>query len=368
MIRINFFGDFVSKDPERIVFSPEITDLLHNSSLNVVNFEAPVKKNDNAIPIPKSGPSLCQSKLSPSFLEKFGFNVISLANNHIMDYGIDSCDFSGSLFIKADTLGVGTKDDVYKPHYYLCNGVKIGIIALAQHEFGAFDTSGDVQYGYAWVNHPKVPYIISIAKEECDFLFIFCHCGIEDINIPLPEWRCIYKSFIDYGADAVIASHPHRVQGFEYYKNAPIFYSIGNFFFDKEGLPDFQYHGVVVSIIINEQKNLEVEYKYVVKSGDSILVDNNPVQFEYLNKLLQEPLYQQEVTRITLDLMPMYMHYYRTSVNGFPSIWRLKDFLNAIRTSMHRDINSTLLLNSIRCESHRYLFSRGLKLMSNNQY
>lgn len=368
MIKINFFGDFISKDPEQIVFSPEIEDLLQNSALNIVNFEAPVKRNQTTSPIPKSGPSLCQSEKTPAFLEKMGFNVISFANNHIMDYGPESCEYSKTLFSTADVIGVGTVAEAYKPHYYSQDGVKIGIVALAQQEFGALDISGNINYGYAWVNHPSVPLIISSAKDRCDFLFVFCHCGIEDINIPLPEWRAIYKSFIDYGADAVIASHPHRVQGFEYYNEHPIFYSIGNFFFDKEGLPAFQYQGIIASIIIDDEKKLSTDYKYVEKNGNNIIIDEAPVRLEELNKLLEVPGYQQAVDRTTIEMMPQYMHYYRISVNGFSSIWKVKEFLNAIRSSLRRNNDAALLLNSIRCESHRYLFSRGLKLLSGNSF
>ena len=61
-----------------------------------------------------------------------------------------------------------------------------------------------------------------------------CHAGLEKVNYPLPEFREQYKRFIDYGADAIIAHHPHVVQGWEYYNNKLIAYSLGNFIWQKK--------------------------------------------------------------------------------------------------------------------------------------
>ena len=66
------------------------------------------------------------------------------------------------------------------------------------------------------------------------------HDGIEYIDIPLPEQRERYRDFVDYGADGVFVHHPHVPQGWEVYKGRPIFYSLGNFFFNSKNTPDYK--------------------------------------------------------------------------------------------------------------------------------
>jgi poly-gamma-glutamate synthesis protein (capsule biosynthesis protein) len=86
------------------------------------------------------------------------------------------------------------------------------------------------------------------------------HDGIEYIDLPLPETIARYRDFIDYGADGVIASHPHCPQGWEKYKGKPIFYSLGNFFFNSKETVNFKankphwYEGLCVVMIISDGK------------------------------------------------------------------------------------------------------------------
>ena len=121
------------------------------------------------------------------------------------------------------------------------DGVKIGLIPLCYSaRFGVFDNYTDKDsLACAWINDLKVNHVIIEAKKEVDYLFILPHDGIEYIDIPLPETIARYRDFIDYGADAVIGSHPHCPQGWEEYKGKPIFYSLGNFLFNSKS--DYSY-------------------------------------------------------------------------------------------------------------------------------
>ena len=72
---------------------------------------------------------------------------------------------------------------------------------------------------------------IQRAKESCDFLTVYVHWGIERNTKPESYQRTLGQQYIDAGADLVIGSHPHVLQGIEYYKGKPIVYSLGNFVF-----------------------------------------------------------------------------------------------------------------------------------------
>src|SRR5690606_3657601 len=114
------------------------------------------------------------------------------------------------------------------------NGIKIGFFAGTSCDFSALKdkwTDKD-KVGCSWINQIQVNNIIRTAKEQCDHLIILSHGGIEFMDVPLPEWRDRYRELIDLGADAVIGTHPHVPQGIEIYNKKPIFYSLGNFYFD----------------------------------------------------------------------------------------------------------------------------------------
>ena len=71
-------------------------------------------------------------------------------------------------------------------------------------------------------------------REQCDYLVVYVHWGIERSERPEDYQRSLGKQYIDAGADVVIGSHPHVLQGVEYYKGKPIVYSLGNFIFRKQ--------------------------------------------------------------------------------------------------------------------------------------
>ena len=128
-------GDFRAAHPERIQISNELKKNIAGSDICVCNFEAPILK-ETANPQKKSGPALYQSVGTPSFLKENGFNVILLANNHIMDYGIDGCEATIKAFDGITTVGVGKSRDAFSAKYVEVKGRKIGFISLVQNEFG----------------------------------------------------------------------------------------------------------------------------------------------------------------------------------------------------------------------------------------
>ena len=72
---------------------------------------------------------------------------------------------------------------------------------------------------------------IKTARGQCDYLVVYVHWGVERETEPKDYQRAMGRQYIDAGADLVIGSHPHVLQGIEYYKGKPIFYSLGNFVF-----------------------------------------------------------------------------------------------------------------------------------------
>ena len=235
MSRIMIFGDFKANKVKRLNLDGALVRMLNESDINIVNFEAPVKTGHS--PIHKSGPNISQDIQAPEFLEQLGFNVISLANNHLFDFGPEGFLATKDAFSKESLIGAGTENEAYKPAVIESkDGLKIGILAATHNEFGNHGALSANELGTASLLSPKFRESVRLSALDpgIDFLLIVSHAGVENVEYPLPELREIYRELIDLGADAVIASHPHIIQGLETYKDKPIAYSLGNFCFQTD--------------------------------------------------------------------------------------------------------------------------------------
>ena len=138
-------------------------------------------------------------------------------------------------------------------------------------------------------------YPISFFK----FSFVLPHNGIEYIDVPLPETIARYRDFVDYGADGVIGSHPHCPQGWEEYKGKPIFYSLGNFFFNSKDTDQFRankphwYEGLCVKMELEAGK---INYQIInTRNLDNVqIVVDNGTDREENNRHLCTYLYNKE--------------------------------------------------------------------------
>ena len=233
-IRLLFAGDFCCK-PTTALISPseEIKSLLSSCDCRIVNFEVPLKP-DIELPERKEE-RFFQNDDAPQFLRNLGFDLFSIANNHTFDWGNEGFEKTKSVLGDA-SFGAGTYEEAYKVKEIEIDGVKIGFLALsfAVYTWPLQDIEKREGLGCAYLNDLQVNHIIIDAKKRLDYLFVLPHDGIEYVDAPMPETIARYRDFIDYGADGVFGAHPHCPQGWEEYKGRPIFYSLGNFFFNSK--------------------------------------------------------------------------------------------------------------------------------------
>lgn len=189
---------------------------------------------------------------------------------------------------------------------------------------------------------------------------------------PLPEWRNIYKHWIDMGADAVIASHPHVPQGWEYYKEKPICYSLGNFCFDplnsKKEAPAHWYDSLCCMLEVCKPHECNMTIKpllYDYKNG--YICENESMDFKNhlsnLNEILNnEKSYDEYVNMFCKKLKPFYMGQFSRS--GWVENMLSKGFLKGIVEGFlgRGFFNKQHALNNLQCESHRWAIVRGMKL------
>lgn len=366
-MKIAFLGDCViNSDPFEISLSSEIIDILKDCDISCVNFEAPILTN-KVKGIHKSGPNLSQNCLTPAWLEKNNINLINLANNHALDYGEEALIFTINSFKKAEVIGYGNYYNAYDVKIIEINKEKIGFLPISHTEFGCVDHYSMSKMGVPKATSPKVMKSIVEVRNKVDKLYILSHAGIEYIDAPLPEWRELYKVFIDLGVDGVIGSHPHVPQGIEYYKNKPIIYSLGNFIFElknSQNYPTFWYNSLLV--VINHSSDKVNVYPLVYSQTEKkVNIDNSEKTKEhlkYLNQLLEnQSLYINYIETVTQKNRIKYDNLVKLGIENFDLYFEIK---NLIKRCLGRKIlkkDRVHLLNLLQCESHRWLLENIIK-------
>ncbi|MFO7851425.1 MAG: CapA family protein [Bacteroidota bacterium] len=370
-VRIFITGDFYAGNrTEELIFKGFLNDifndllpLIRRSDIAVTNLESPLTDSDLAIQ--KTGPAIKANPKAIEALKFAGFNLLTLANNHIMDYGFrglkDTLELCENNNI--DYCGVGKNlESASKVYYKEINATIIAFINLTENEFST--TNGD-EPGTNPLDPVLNYYSIKEAKGNADFVFVIIHGGHEMYNLPSPRMKKTYRFFIDSGADIVIGHHPHCFSGFERYNGGIIFYSLGNFVFDSTDDKNINwYFGFAVNFIIaNNRLTHEIipieQSKF--KPGVRILRKKENENFyhsiEALNSIIaDDKLLSEKFEQFSIKSFPIYNHFLQPYSSKFLHILRRKGYLRSILGRKKR----LLYLNLIRCESHRDMLIKTL--------
>jgi poly-gamma-glutamate synthesis protein (capsule biosynthesis protein) len=250
----------------------------------IVNLEGPLTNSNT--PIFKKGPVL---RIDPEWvkgIKQAGFNVVSLANNHIMDMGekglfdtFENCSKTGLM-----TVGAGKNlDEARKPLILEKEGVKIGILNFAEHEFYIAD---EIKPGANPVDPIDNFKDIQDLNTKVDKVIVIFHGGNEYYPYPRPGLVKLCRWYVDAGADAVVCHHSHTTSGYEIYQEAPIFYGIGNFFFPKKTneISDWNY-GFIVSLEISDITSLSFNLIPYYFDQNQIHILEESTKEKFLNEI-----------------------------------------------------------------------------------
>lgn len=170
-----------------------------------------------------------------SMFNEMGIDIVSLANNHALDYGQDALMDSFETLDNNGIKYVGAGENyerAKKMEIIEINGIKIGILAASRVipvvEWNAGTSSPGMLTTY---DPTALLQEIEEGKKNCDVLLVYVHWGEEKAEFPEEYQKNMAHMYIDAGADAVIGAHPHVMQGIEYYKDKIIAYSLGNYIF-----------------------------------------------------------------------------------------------------------------------------------------
>lgn len=168
--------------------------------------------------------------------KQIGVNLVFLANNHIYDYGkdafLDTLDHLKGAGIHY--VGAGKNlPEAMTPKYFIINGRKIAFVAGNRSEkYILTPAAGENSPGVLRCYETTLmKQAIAEARENADFVIAYLHWGDEFVHQFNSTQQSQGYEYIDAGADVVVGSHTHCLQGAEFYKGKPIIYSLGNFWF-----------------------------------------------------------------------------------------------------------------------------------------
>ena len=172
-----------------------------------------------------------------------GINLISLSNNHILDYyekGLfDTMELLDQNGIKHAGAGKNI-EEARRPAIIEKNGLKIALFAytsMAELTYAGIPyqnyAAGPEKSGLVQNRYETIKEDILKIRDQVDLVAVSLHWGVEDSFKVKPEQTELVHKLIDDGADMILGHHPHQFQGIELYKGKPILYSMGNILFDQ---------------------------------------------------------------------------------------------------------------------------------------
>ena len=236
------------------ILSEDVVDVMKKSDLMVANSEFTVSNRGRAMP-----GKLYTFRARPERLaiyEEMGVDLVTLANNHVYDFGGDAfLDMLDSFHeYQIPHIGAGRNlEEASRPYYFIINGYKVAFLSATRAEKyvltpEATETQAGVFYCYDPTNMIQQ---IKKVREESDYVISLIHFGREGSHELEKEQVESARMYIEAGSDIVIGHHAHTLQGIEFYNHKPIIYNLGNFIFNSE-VDDT----VIFQMILNEEGNL----------------------------------------------------------------------------------------------------------------
>ena len=218
------------------ILSKKVVDIMNNADIMVANNEFTI--SDRGSPLNKQ----YTFRASPNRLniyKEMGVDLVSIANNHIYDYGEEAFQDSLKYLKEYDIpyVGAGTNiEEAKRAFYYIAGGYKISFISASRAEKniitpGATSTSSGIFRCY---DNELLINTIKEEKEKSDYVILLIHWGKEDSHELEEVMLKTRKEYVDAGADLVVGSHAHLLQGMEFYKDKLIAYNLGDFIFNRE--------------------------------------------------------------------------------------------------------------------------------------
>jgi len=228
-----------------------VTEYLSGADIVFSNSESPIVTN---CPRFEHGFTFCTDPKMVKGLVFSNINMVSLANNHILNFGKDGLEDTKKYLSESNILYTGVNELAIKE----INDTTFGFLG--------FDFTVNIPTQKDWD-------LINESDTKVDVLIIGVHWGEEYKEKANNNQRAWAKKMIENGADVVSGHHPHWVQDYEYIDGKPVYYSLGNFVFDQMWSEETK-KGMLVKLTFEDNKIVGEEFKntYIETIGQPKIV------------------------------------------------------------------------------------------------
>ncbi len=262
-------GDALRSGDIDYPFAP-IGDTLNTADYTIGNLESAL--GDTGQPEDK-GYTFQAPPEAAEALGRAGFDVISLANNHAMDFGVEGLLEAIGILKENGIVPVGAGIDANEARRAAVlsrNDFNIAILAYVDVpiEYRGFDArdweAGPDRAGVAWADPMVISEDVTAALETANVVVVLLHSGYEYIERPSPPQVIAAHAAVDAGASLVIGHHSHVLQPVEFYNGGVIFYGLANFAFEDAGPPET----IILNIWIDEAGVRSIGITPIMITGD----------------------------------------------------------------------------------------------------
>lgn len=219
--------------------SPELVEVMQNADIMCLNNEFTYSTGGS--PYPGKAYTFRAKPERVEVLKQLGVDAVTLANNHVYDYGKEALLDTFDVLEEAEIpyFGAGRNlEEAMEPLYLEADGKIIALVGASRAEKNKMTPQATENEPGILRCYDTTLFMESIkeAKENADFCIAFVHWGTE-YSFDLEQVQTdTGKEYLDAGADVIIGAHSHCLQGLEYYEGKPIVYSLGNYWFNEKTL------------------------------------------------------------------------------------------------------------------------------------
>lgn len=331
---------------------------LHAADLAIGNLECPLINAPS--PAVKTGPVFGEPPACINGIANAGFDLLCLANNHILDHGarglqttIETCQENGISIVGAGKNVFEACRIFISP---LSNGVRLGVIAMAEHEFSIAKKDDWGANPLDLVNFLRT---ISAHKKDYDFLVILLH-GSHEFLVPTPRIQKTCRFMIEAGANVVVVQHPHCLGGWEEYEGGHIVYGQGALIMDEEIYRDSKpfHEGFLIRLSIRTDATAKMEIIPFVQSfpepGARRLKGHEENEFRHeLARKSRQVKDEGEVLRMWNTFCDTYKHAYLNALLAQNKVLRKLNSRGFLNKFLYARQSLLGVRNLVSCETHR---------------
>lgn len=343
--------EFDTLEPWRVFH--DILPVLKNADFVVGNLEAPVTEKEKKLE--KNSINLKAIPRDFRVLKKAGIKGVSLANNHILDYGSEGLNDTILYAEKNEiiTYGVCKKGKTADCAMVKIRDIRVGFLAFAEHEFNCAE---DYMCGANMWDDITSLLSIKEAKKQVDYLIIQYHGGIENYRYPSPNLQRKCRAMADAGADFITCQHSHCVGTREYWKEAEILYGQGNSVFGYEKNNSEWNTGLLVRLSLGKVR--KTEYIPIEAKQDGIYLMGQEKTKKYLEEFENESKKIENSSFIKENWVKFCLNQRDAYLPMLFAWGRIRNKMNRIlKGRLIRDMTTRNArrntMNLIRCDAHR---------------